>query len=306
MSDPAFINADFTRQLTSTDAELQLYNVNESMLYFTIPKDDSKSTISRLCNNLAVVEYGKEENGRLNLGKYSLHGTDKIFIRFSKDDLKIDTTRIIKIEYGKYLYTQSLNELADFSGNMVIYGGKLDLLPDETNDAANHGALVAEKNEPSLVRLVTQIIGNETGTEKIAQLLLNFVSGAVKFNEKEAYGKYEILKRPNEVLMSGKSDCSGMTILYASLLEQAGVDYRLVYYPGHINTAVEGNFPKQNSLNFELNGKTYFIAETTAKEFNIGESYLADTIGIKDILYIQKPGKNSELVKYEKNSKLQH
>jgi len=301
MSDPAFINSDFTRQLTSTEAELQMYNVDEKMLYFSIPKKDfdSSTTIRRLCNNLSVVEFGKEENGRIYLGKYSLLGSDKFFFRFSKDDFKIDTAKIIRIEFGNYYYTVSMNELADFSFNKSIYGGKLDLLPGEIIKAANHGAMVAKKDEPSLMRLVSQITGGETINEKIAQMLLNFVSGSLKYNDKEAIGKYEILKRPNEVLMTGKSDCSGLVILYASLLEQAGIDYQLLYYTGHISVGVEGDFPKTNKLNFELNGKTFFIAETTAKDFVIGESLLSEEIDLRDIKYTQKPGVNSELIKYK-------
>jgi hypothetical protein len=301
MTDPMFTNSDFTYQITGTRAELEMYNVDEKMLYFSINKSDfdSSSTIGKLCNNLAIVEYGREERGRINLGKYSLRGTDRFFFRFEKDDFRIDTSIIIKIDYGKYLYTISLNELADFSDNITIYGGKLDLLPDDSRNAANHGALVSKKNEPSLMRLVSQIVKEEKRKEIIAQELLNFVSGNIKFNEEEAYGRYEILKRPNEVLMTKNSDCSGLTILYASLLEQAGIDYRLVYYTGHISVGVEGNFPERNNLDFELEGKKYFIAETTAKKFIIGHTLLLKDTVLKEIRYVQKPGKDSEIIKFK-------
>jgi len=300
MSDPSFINTDFTQQITSTKAELELYYVNEGMLYFSINKKDfdSSSTINMLCNDLAVVEFGKEEYGRINLGKFSLNGTDKFFFRFHKNDFRIDTSRSIRIDYGKYFYSVSLNELANFSGNKSVYGGKLDIVDEDVYHTANHGALVAVKNEPSLQRLTKQIIEPGSTKEKIAQELLGFVTAYIMYSETEAKGGFEILKRPNEVLMTGSSDCSGMTILYASLLEQTDIDYRLVYYTGHISTAVEGNFPDSNGLSFNADGKKFFLAETTAKDFNIGRSNLTDSLNSSKIKYTQKPGKESEMIKW--------
>jgi len=68
------------------------------------------------------------------------------------------------------------------------------------------------------------------------------------YNYSEAYEHAKVLKRPNEVLMTGNSDCSGLTILYASLLEQTEADYRLVYAPEHTTVAVAGNFPARNGM----------------------------------------------------------
>jgi len=57
------------------------------------------------------------------------------------------------------------------------------------------------------------------------------------------------LKRPNEVLMSGQSDCSNKAILLGSLLEQLGEDYLFVYTPDHITVAVkQDGFPASNRL----------------------------------------------------------
>ena len=88
-----------------------------------------------------------------------------------------------------------------------------------------------------------------------------------------------MLKKPNEVLMTRGSDCSGKVILYSSLLEQTEVDHRLIYADGHITVAVEGNYGDWNNMNFNIGDKVYSIAETTAKGFIIGSSRLQTHIG---------------------------
>ncbi|MCC5789781.1 MAG: hypothetical protein JJT75_09105 [Opitutales bacterium] len=96
--------------------------------------------------------------------------------------------------------------------------------------------------------------------------------------------------------MSRKSVCSGMTTLFASLLEQIGADYYLVYYPGHINIAVAGNFPRSTpELGFSYRNRLYFIAETTVRNFRIGEPRLKD-FSMLDYRFLQKPGDDSAVI----------
>ena len=75
------------------------------------------------------------------------------------------------------------------------------------------------------------------------QRVLDFVSREIRYDQREAAYDFELLKRPNEVLMSGESDCSNKTILLGSMLEQLGEDYLFVYLPHHITVAVpQGDF----------------------------------------------------------------
>jgi len=135
--------------------------------------------------------------------------------------------------------------------------------------------------------------------EEMSQKLLDFVTKDIKYDFDAHEEGVEQLKRPDEVLMTKKSDCSGKAILYASLLEQIGVDYRLIYFKGHISLAIEGDFKDNNSLSFSIGGKTFTMAEVTAKGFIIGDSILATPDGkllrIKDMLYFQKPGLGSKI-----------
>jgi hypothetical protein len=306
MSQPKFSCSDFTQQITGTEAQLQMFDMDEMYLYFSINKTDfdSSSTLNKMTVNPANVQFGYQSEGKMVLGAYTLKGTERYFFRFPKDEFRTDSSRTIKIDYGDIQYSVNAAELADFAGNKTVYGGKLDAFQGEYSYISNHGAFVAVKNEPSLKRLCMQITGKETGKEKIAMMLFGFVAQKIKYNTVEAYGGYEILKRPNEVLMSKNSDCSGLTILYASLLEQYDIDYRLVYYKGHIAVGVEGKFPEVNGLNFEFDNKKFYIAELTVKDFVIGVTRLTEDESADMIKYIQKPGKDSQIIKFKSGKPL--
>ena len=98
------------------------------------------------------------------------------------------------------------------------------------------------------------------------------------------------MKRPNEVLMSRTSDCSNKTILMASLLEQIGEDYLLLYCPQHITVAVpQGEFPNENKLSFNWSGKDWMIAETTLPNFEIGKTKVTESVKLTSVQYVQKP-----------------
>jgi len=145
---------------------------------------------------------------------------------------------------------------------------------------------------------VNNILVNDEGmsdTEK-AQYLLDFVTIYLKYNHKEANLRHETLKRPSEVLMTGGSDCSGLTIAYASLLEQARVDYYLVYRipeftPGHIAVLIkwtEADLPSNGQF-LMVNGDRYVIAECTLPGFQIGKTQFKKGIG--EWHFVQEPGK---------------
>ncbi len=302
MSEPMFRNRDFVQQITGTEADLKLYDMDEQTLYFSINKADfvSSTTLNKLTIDKNAVDFGSEQNGDVYLGAYTLKGTGRFLFRFPKNDFKPDSTRqvTVKLKNGT-VYSITMNELADYADDRSIYGGKTDSEIKANKYMANHGAFVAKPGEESLKRLTGRIITDISNKEKTAQELLDFVTSAVEFSENEAYGGYEVLKRPNEVLMTGKSDCSGLTILYASLLEQAGINYRLVYFPGHIAVAVEGKFSNMNKLKISYEGIEYSLAETTVNGFVIGKTILMQKDITDEIKYIQKPGKDSQIIDFK-------
>lgn len=307
LATPKFSNSDFMKQLTGTSARLEMFDLREDRVYLSIPAGEyKKDMFGKLTLNPSAVEFAKTEDGQFDgsrtvLGDYIFRMPGKYVFGFPSADFKIDASSVISVSYPSATYSMSLRELNDFVDNASIYGGCLEAYTGVVNVSgeheviANHGAFVAKKGEKSLERLVTSLTKGKTSEEEKTQRLLDFVTEETVYNHSEANAGVEVLKRPNEVLMTGGSDCSGKAILFASLLEQIGTDYRLVYTDNHITLGVPGNFPKNNGMSFKIGGKTYYVAEPTAKGFEIGTSELSKRIGVENIRYFQKPGKGSAI-----------
>ncbi len=301
MSEPMFRNKDFVQQVTGTEADLKLYDLDEKALYFVINKKDfdSNTTLNRITIDPESAEFGFEQNGRVFLGAYTLPGTSRFLFRIPRNDFKADTNAVIRVKLGTYDYDITAIELTDFAEKITIYGGEKDAETTKQKYMANHGAFVSNGIEPSLRRFCDKMISGDTGKEVTAQMLLDFVTGNIRFNTDEAGDGYEILKRPNEVLLTGNADCSGMAILYASLLEQYGINYRLLYFTGHIAVGIAGKFPNENGLKVSIDDTVFSMAETTAKGFIIGRTKLLKNDITGELKYTQKPGRDMMFVKYE-------
>ena len=103
-----------------------------------------------------------------------------------------------------------------------------------------------------------------------ANILINFVQTGFQYKtDNEQFG-YERPLFGDETLFYPYSDCEDRSILYAILVrELLGLDVALVYYPGHLATAVcfkggpYGDF-------FNVGEKKYTICDPTFIGANIG------------------------------------
>ena len=300
MAQQKFSGAEFTKQVTGTDAELEVFNVREGMLYFSIPVASyNEKTLDMLTLNRAKVEFAQPEGDKLRLGKYGYRNPGHYFFRFPAEHLRVSRDRQVKIDFGNASYDINMDELTGYLTNRNIFGGFLHFVEGVKQGreaiASNHGVVVAKPGEKSLERLVAGLTQHQDPIEIKAQKLLDFVTSKVKFDGTTTLYKAEILQRPNEVLMAREADCSGKVILYASLLEQWGIDYRILYLDDHITVAVEGNFPNENGLRFMIDDKPFTIAETTASGFIIGKSRVNKPMRVQNFRYFQKPGPNAKI-----------
>ena len=299
LSNPIFTNDDFCEQLTHTKAKLEINQLDERKLYFSIKKEafEGEKTIKKLCIDSKSVEFSKVKNGNLELGNYRFNDTTALFFRFPDSLLRVPKKIQFQVNYKSFNYTISDKELSNFISNKSIYGGNYYITKNGKKDGniygMNHGAMVSIKNEPSLQRFAKQIIRQCKTHEQKIQTLLTFVTNQISYNFDEANSGGETLKRPNEVLMSKSSDCSGKTILFASFLEQINADYRLVYMSGHISVFVKGKFESRNKYLLKADGATFHLAETTCPDFIIGETILNDGTIFSFTQFIQKVGKPS-------------
>ena len=289
-------------------ARLELLHVPRREVYFSAPApeksgEELEAMVARFIIDPRRLVLGADDGaGRLRLGDYSLpKSADRhFFFKTPLENVKFDTTAVLKFPYAPATYTLDMSEMHDFVQNKSIFGGRMIARTGQSREGrdvvfANHGAFVARPDEPSLRRFVEELTRDipadgEGAREARVQRVLDFVSREITYNQREATYSFELLKRPNEVLMSGESDCSNKAILLGSLLEQLGEDYLFVYTPNHITVAVrQGGFPAGNGLWLEWDGQAWLIAEGTAPGFRIGVDRLRDEARLKQFQHVQRP-----------------
>lgn len=292
LSQPFNSGKEFARQVLG-EANLELYDVRQQALYLSVPRDEAeagirKSTAEQILIDPANLRLAEPANGRLKLDDYSMHQLlDRWHLLATPaDNLKVDPAATLRFPFKRAAYTVSLRETADFLRGESLVGGLLHAVTDEVLDdkvavLANHGAFVAAPGEPSLHRfahdLVRDLPPGEEGREQRVQRLLDFVTEEIAYSTAEGTATVELMKRPNETLMTREGDCSNKVILFASLLGQIGERPLLVYAKRHIGVAIpQGRFTDQNGLTVSWKDARWVIAETTVSGFRIGRTTLSD------------------------------
>lgn len=297
---------DFEEQLLG-QARLELYKPETHEVCFSLPAGAAsveaiKNQVSRFVADPGRIEIAAEENGRLKLGDLSLDKRpDRAFLfKTSEQNIRFDPDLKLSFGFERATYTVSLREALNYITNHNAQGGKLQVRTGERVNGRervffNHGAFVARRGEPSLLRLVEELTSKIPDTapgarEKRIQRLLDFVASEIIYDNDEATSKVEILKHPVETLISRHGDCSNKAILFGSLLEQLGEDYVFLYCPEHLTVAVrQGHFETRNNLALRWENQVWVIAETTAPGFQIGLSRLDREWIFRSAQYVQRP-----------------
>ena len=307
LTQPGFAGTKVVEQVLGR-VHLEMLYVPDREVYFSAPApeqtgEEFETLIARfIIDPKRIVQAEDDGSGRLRLGRYSLlQSMDKhIFFKTPVDNIKFDPATVLKFPFKLATYTLNMDELGDFLQNKSIFGGRVNARMEQLRAGrpvifANHGAFVARPEETSLRRFVTELTRDispdaEDAREARVQRVLDFVSREIKYDLREATYNFELLKRPNEVLMSGESDCSNKAILLGSLLEQLGEDYLFVYTPDHITVAVrQGRFPARNGLLVAWQGQAWLIAEGTAPGFRIGIDRVREEMRFKQYQHVQRP-----------------
>lgn len=306
-----FSGEEFRKQLLGK-GRLETHKRAIDEVLFTYPRSSGEEFLEFVNSNfydIRKVELGTEKDGEIKLGDYSVPASESYgqLFRTNLANIKIDHRRNLNFPYSEVTYSPSLEEIKNLTNNSQVYGGRmLTQVPERSFKPsmffANHGIMVAKPGEPSLKRLAEDILKN-AGPDREARIqkLVDFVSNEIEFSFSEALGGRETLKRGNETLMTRSGDCSNKTILLASLLEQIGEDYILLYCPRHITVAIpQGNFQNINKLDFTWDGKPWMIAETTLAGFQIGQTLVNDSRLLTRVEYVQNP-KNADVI-FDANS----
>jgi len=299
LAQPTFSGDEFKKQILGK-GNLLRFKWREREAYFSYPESEQaelEDFLNKYFVNRAKVQIGAESGGKIKLDDYTLTVSpeNKYFFKTKLENIKIEANQTLSFPFKSVNYSLGLNELKGFSDNSRVYGGKMIAEASTTSNQpkiifANHGIMVAKPDEPSLKRLTDEILKGETDREKRVQRLVDFVSNEIQYSYTEAVAPRETLKRADEVLMTRVGDCSNKTILLASLLEQIGEDYVLLYCPQHITVAVpQGNFVNENKLDFVYENKPYLIAESTLPGFQIGKTRVGQFERLINVNYVQSP-----------------
>ncbi|HQU85694.1 MAG TPA: hypothetical protein PKY59_21340, partial [Pyrinomonadaceae bacterium] len=231
MAQPTFSGDEFEKQILGK-GNLQRFDWKKREAYFSYPQADQSEFdefLSKFFVERIKIEIGENKDGEIRLGNYTLTVSPEntYFFKTPLENIKIEPKQTLKFAFKDANYDISLDELKTFTDNTAVYGGKLVAQESQRTDEpkiifANHGIMVAKPNEPSLQRLVNEILKDEAiknDREKRIQRLVDFVSNEIEYSYTEAVGRRETLKRADETLMTRSADCSNKTILLASLLE---------------------------------------------------------------------------------------
>jgi len=303
---------EFTRQIIG-EARLQRWQIDKETVYFSLPENPAQasyphSAIGRFVTRIGDVRFASAEQEVFKLDHLILPRTPDAAYFFATpvQNLRVKSDGLFQFPYRSVTYTVSLQETMDFFLNKSVVGGLLNAATGRYSSGqevvfANHGAFVAVRGEPSLTRLAQALVaglpaGSE-GRELRVQRLLDFVTGEIAYDESEATAATEVLRRPNEILMTRRGDCSNKSILFASLLDQIGEPYLFAYMPGHIAVAVpRGHFGAYNGLVITWEKQPWVLAETTAVKFHIGIDHLADETLFPRCEYLQNPQEPNVIV----------
>lgn len=311
LAQPTFSGDEFRAQLLGR-GRLEKYAWREKVAYFTYPEsseEEFQDFLSKYFADAGKIEFAKPEGERVILGTYKMTPSAGAarFFRTATDNFRLNTDQTVTFPYAGVNYVASLDELRRLTNDSHLYGGKLlTRSPERSHEPqmvfANHGIMVAKPGEPTLMRLVDELLkGVGPGREERIQRLVDFVANEIEYSFTEAVGRSETLKRANETLMSRSGDCSNKTILLASMLEQINEEYLLIYSPRHISVALpQGAFANENGLDLTWNRKPWVIAETTLQGFQVGQTRVAEPNKLTSVQYVQDP-KNADVI-FDANS----
>lgn len=298
IAQPRFSGDSMLYKMTGADAELERFYVDTKKIIFSC----LYTKLDDVLNKLAIHKDSVIVNRPL---EEKLEQDARVSFEMNVRNFKIDTSKIIEIKYNHAIYKITIPQIVDFvTMKSNLRGGAFAVTPIGQT-MISHGVAVAKKGEPSLTDLVNQLTDKTKSDEVNAQKLLDFVSNEIEYSTDEATNGGETIKRPDEILFTRNSDCSGKTILYASLLQQINAKWCILYYDKHVCIGVAGNFKPKNTSRISIDGVEYYIAETTAPNAKIGEDYWEGKLAADYLEFYHIPESGVDIIDYQTKKPLE-
>lgn len=285
-------------------ARLEVFKVQgeDKQVFLSLPPADGSGeplaqAICRVAVNKSLVEVSKDlEDGKAFFADYSFQITpDKaVFFRVPLPNLRVDADLRLKFPYHQATYSPTITELHYLLHNEGIHGGALEATADAQgygqDKLLNYGTVVVKGGEGSFGRFASELTKDlppgEAGRERKIQRLADLVSREIAPNPDEVPQK--LLKRASEVLMTGQGAYPAQAVLLASLLEQSGEDYLLVYSKNFLAVAVkQGRFPAENKFQIKYESANWSLIDTSTPGWRIGLDAPKKNLGM--VAYVQRP-----------------
>lgn len=285
---------DAMQQVTGTKAVFELLdekNFKKPMIYASIPGEDWNRART-FASEIELVAI-HEEYAVTDPYPFRFDKKGWLLFRFPAKNFVIKNT-VIKRGFSKVDFIVGTREIEGFLTNESIFGGSC-YFKASSKAIQNVGALVSPPMTISIHSLAWQLVSESDSEEVKTQKLLDFVNEDIKNVKEGIEDKLDVWKRSMEILLTGEGDCSSKTVLFASLLENSGIDYLLGYIgpsPDLVDHAViyvTGDFEDTTGESFSYKEQNYFLAETTSTKFEIGKSLLTKGV-TKNLQFVQRPG----------------
>jgi hypothetical protein len=285
-------------------------DMEKDLLYFICPDSISRSrAIQAVAIDSEKIEFSPCKTGDCVFGGLQGNIDGYFAFRMPSLNLKVDSNFKFKCNLKDYAFSFNMRELHHELDTTIFYNFKknvdMSTYYQGRNLVTNIGAFISKQGKDPLIhKLTSQLTQGISTQEEKAQKLLDFVSKQIEYSYEDYWYRSEITKRAHEVLFSGEADCSGKTTLFASMLEDAGIPYCLLYFPNHVNVGIEGKFSTQNHYNIELLHKKFYMAETTVPDFKIGTSSISNAEILEHPEFYQIPHKSPNFYTVKGNQAL--
>lgn len=284
---PVFFG-DLLEQQLMGPYSFELLSRRRQRMYFSIPEGnaDHEALARFLRDPHDISVCGPKELARIPVGK-TVYQT-------SLANFYVDPDLLLEFPFRRVVYSITPAEIAESIANRYIHGGYKYVLIDRRHDEqtimVNHGGFVSRQGVPSLMRLAHDLTKNSRTREEKIQRLLDFVSMEIEYDHSSSsLWSIELMRRAQETVISRLGDCANKACLFASLLEQLGEPYLLLYFPEHLAVGVHRDaFPARNGLSFHARGQEWILCETTCSGFRIGETLIC-LINIESTLNFYQP-----------------
>ncbi len=298
------ISDTFSRMLYGDAIDFRAIDQEQQLMYFVFDKTlNREAAMLKIARDTSLIEFAPCDNGPCSFGGMEGNMDDMYALRMPLSNLKVDSSRTIPFIIKSHPDAMSISQMHEALREELYYGGKEYMIINATT-YRNIGTIIMKKNKGSqLYKLAQKLKGKETKKEKIVQNVLDLVANEIDYSYADFWYNTEIMQRAHEVLLSGLADCSGKTVLMASLLEQLDISYTILYYKDHVNIGIEGDFLNDNGYEIPIQGKKYTIAETTCPKFEMGVTFLEMDI-MPTIAYYQTPKQGGDIYNYHSEKKM--